>query len=185
MISWPYGGIWFLGTGDCAIFSLFCSCFLVFSLFFSFYWKTVKTSQELRTNQSESSMAWNKISLSVVEAEAVVLIIIGLSENDVERAAERPIVSSNCQTWRRRALALAQLSQQNGITSTTINRCIPRKSIKTGPPRPVGGLCKTSNNWRAFSRCFINTGAPPSFLSVIGVKDTKQQGGVRVSQRDH
>ena len=42
--------------------------------------------------------------------EAVVLlIIIGLSENDVERAAERPIVSSNCQTWR--ALALAQLSQ--------------------------------------------------------------------------
>ena len=31
-----------------------------------------------------------------------------MSENDVERAAERPIVSSNCQTWRRRALALAQ-----------------------------------------------------------------------------
>ena len=197
MISWPYGGIWFLGTGDCAIFSLFCSCFLVFSLFFSFYWKTVKTSQELRTNQSESSMAWNKISLSVVEARSsgshhhrAEWKLCGndveiMSENDVERAAERPIVSSNCQTWRRRALALAQLSQQNGITSTTINRCIPRKSIKTGPPRPVGGLCKTSNNWRAFSRCFTNTGAPPSFLSVIGVKESKQQGGVRVSQRDH
>ena len=97
----------------------------------------------------------------------MVLIIIGLSENYVERVAERPIVSSNCQTWRRRALALAQLSQQNGITSTTINRCIPRKSIKTGPPRPVGGLCKTSNNWRAFSRCFINTGAPQCRTTLI------------------